>query len=164
MNLFLWLCSVILGVSFCFLLYLSVIFLRFSLLTSLLPVFPRFLSTSVPLSLFCRPHWFFRELMWAQIFSAGPSLMFMLVIRWSSVSSSRAWPSISCSRNASATSLQPGTRAHGDTETRLKKRNVTACLNSYCKTTYCPFKDELWAETTALVVGQRASNKQHEQI
>lgn len=50
------------------------------------------------------------------------------------------------------------------TRRRLKKRNVTACLNSYCKTTYCPFKDELWAETTALVVGQRASNKQHEQI
>lgn len=53
---------------------------------------------------------------------------------------------------------------HTETRRRLKKRNVTACLNSYCKTTYCPFKDELWSETTALAVGQRASNKQHEQI
>lgn len=53
-------------------------------------------------------HWFFRELMWAQIFRAGPSLMLRLVMRWSSVSSSSAWPSISCERKASATSPQPG--------------------------------------------------------
>lgn len=72
-------------------------------------------SSPLFVTLFCRlrlvlgvpPHGFFSVLMWAQIFRAGPSLMFMLVIRWSSVRSSRAWPSISCSRNASATSPQP---------------------------------------------------------
>lgn len=43
-----------------------------------------------------------RELILAQIFNAGPSLMFMAVMRWSSLSNSRAWPSISCERNSSA--------------------------------------------------------------
>ncbi len=50
----------------------------------------------------------FRELMWAQSFSAGPSLRFMVLTRWSSVRSSRACPSISWERNSSATSGPPG--------------------------------------------------------
>lgn len=86
---------------------------------------PPFLTSSLFVTLFCRPwcqllfpncpvfsHWFFSALMWAQILRAGPSLMFMLVMRWSSVSSSSAWPSISCTRNASATSLQPEHKQH----------------------------------------------------
>lgn len=46
-------------------------------------------------------------LMEAQILSAGPSLMFMVEMRWSSRSSSRAWPSISWERNWAASSSQP---------------------------------------------------------
>ena len=56
-----------------------------------------------PLSASCR-----RVLMRAQILRAGPSLMLMAVIRWSSFSSSRACPSISCCRNSSAYSPHPG--------------------------------------------------------
>lgn len=40
-----------------------------------------------------------RLLMEAQILSAGPSLMFMVEMRWSSRSSRSACPSISCDRN-----------------------------------------------------------------
>lgn len=46
-------------------------------------------------------------LIWAKILSAGPSLMFMVPMRWSSFSSSRACPSISWERNSSAISRQP---------------------------------------------------------
>lgn len=45
--------------------------------------------------------------MWAQIFRAGPSLMFMVDMRCSSFSSSRACPSISCDRKWGACSSQP---------------------------------------------------------
>lgn len=48
-----------------------------------------------------------RLLIEAQIFRAGPSLMFMVEIRWSSLSSNRACPSISCDRNWVASSSQP---------------------------------------------------------
>lgn len=111
-HLFLWLFSVILGVSFLFLTSLTSSHVFIACFPSR-PCFLIFFFFSV-----FRCHWFFRELMWAQILSAGPSLMFMLVIRWSSVSSSRAWPSISCSRKASATSLQPETQPHKDTARR----------------------------------------------
>lgn len=85
-------------------------------------IFPIILGVSLCSSVFSCSHWFFRELMWAQILSAGPSLMFMLVMRWSSVSSSRACPSISCSRKASATSLQPvGGRGSGCQRSEQKK-------------------------------------------
>lgn len=47
-------------------------------------------------------------LIWAKIFSAGPSLMFMVLMRWSSFRRSRAWPSISWERNSSAISWHPG--------------------------------------------------------
>lgn len=50
----------------------------------------------------------FKELMCAQSFSAGPSLRFMVLTRWSSVRSSRACPSISWERNSWATSWPPG--------------------------------------------------------
>lgn len=49
-------------------------------------------------------------LMWAKIFSAGPSLMFMVLMRWSSLRSIKAWPSISWERNSSAISWQPGAK------------------------------------------------------
>lgn len=54
-----------------------------------------------------RWHQSLRLLMWAQILSAGPSLMFMVDMRCSSFSSSRACPSISWQRNSSAISRQP---------------------------------------------------------
>ena len=44
----------------------------------------------------------------AQILSAGPSLMFMVVMRWSSFSSIKAWPSISWRLNSSAYTQHPG--------------------------------------------------------
>lgn len=57
----------------------------------------------------------FSMLIWAKILSAGPSLMFMVPIRWSSFSSSRACPSISWERNSSAISRQPApTARRGD--------------------------------------------------
>lgn len=43
----------------------------------------------------------------AQIFRAGPSLIFIALIRWSSFSKRRACPSISCALNSSAISWQP---------------------------------------------------------
>ena len=46
--------------------------------------------------------------MYEQIFSAGPSLTPSVVMRWSSVSSVSAGPSISCRRNWSAYIVQPG--------------------------------------------------------
>lgn len=49
----------------------------------------------------------------AQILRAGPSLMFMVEMRWSSRSSRRAWPSISCDRNWAANSSQPEQKAGG---------------------------------------------------
>lgn len=52
----------------------------------------------------------FRELMHAQSLSAGPSLRFMALIKWSSVRSSRACPSISWERNTSATPSPPAQR------------------------------------------------------
>ena len=139
------------------------IFLRFSLLTSLLPVFPRFLSD-------------FRS----SVFVLSPSL----VLQGVDVSADlQRRPQFDVhaghqvvlgqqQQSLAVDLLQPERLRHvtaawnTNTETRrwLKKRNVTASLNSYCKTTYCPFKDELWAETTVLVVSQRASNKQHKQI
>ena len=74
-----------------------------------------------------------RLLMWAQILSAGPSLMFMVDMRCSSFSSSRAWPSISCDRNWEAISSQPAERRKRDVnrernvgtedETKVKKNN-----------------------------------------
>lgn len=93
------------------------------------PPLPLFLSLPSSCCLFLFFHWFFSALIWAQIFSAGPSLMFMLVIRWSSVSSSRAWPSISCSLKASATSLQPAmkrreTKVWGQEDNQVKKHNT----------------------------------------
>lgn len=48
-----------------------------------------------------------RLLMEAQILRAGPSLIFMVDMRWSSRRSSRACPSISCERNCAASSSQP---------------------------------------------------------
>lgn len=58
-----------------------------------------------------------RLLMEAQILSAGPSLMFMVEMRWSSRSSRSACPSISCDRNWAASSSQPG-----ETEKTMKRR------------------------------------------
>lgn len=43
-----------------------------------------------------------KALILAHILRAGPSLMFMAVIKWSSLSRSNAWPSISWERNSSA--------------------------------------------------------------
>lgn len=43
----------------------------------------------------------------AQILRAGPSLIFMVEMRWSSRRSMRACPSISCDRNWAASSSQP---------------------------------------------------------
>lgn len=57
--------------------------------------------------------------MWAQILRAGPSLMFMVDIRCSSFSSSRACPSISCDRNWEASSSQPANR-----RTKIKEKAV----------------------------------------
>lgn len=69
-------------------------------------------------------HWHqsLRLLMWAQILRAGPSLMFMVDMRCSSFSSSRACPSISCDRNWEASSSQP---------TRTK-RNLEGEENKNC--------------------------------
>lgn len=74
-------------------------------------------------------HWHqsLRLLMWAQILRAGPSLMFMVDMRCSSFSSSRAWPSISCDRNWEASSSQPAKRninrkKHGEEATKSKIR------------------------------------------
>jgi len=50
----------------------------------------------------------FRELTREQILSAGPSLTFIVIMRWSSFSNINAEPSISCCRNSSAYMLQPG--------------------------------------------------------
>lgn len=47
----------------------------------------------------------------AKILSAGPSLMFMVLIRWSSFNRSKACPSISWDRNSSAISWQPAQTA-----------------------------------------------------
>lgn len=47
----------------------------------------------------------------AKILSAGPSLMFMVLMRWSSFKRSKACPSISWDRNSSAISWQPAQRA-----------------------------------------------------
>lgn len=44
----------------------------------------------------------------AQILRAGPNLIFMVEIRWSSRRSSNACPSISCDRKWAASSSQPG--------------------------------------------------------
>lgn len=160
MNLFLWLCSVILGVSFCFLLSLRDLPPFFS------PHFFIACLSSFPLD--------FRS----SVFVLSPSL----VLQGVDVSADlQRRPQFDVhaghqvvlgqqQQSLAVDLLQPERLRHvtaawnTSTRRRLKKRNVTACLNSYCKTTYCPFKDELWSETTALAVGQRASNKQHEQI
>lgn len=52
--------------------------------------------------------------MWAQILRAGPSLMFMVDMRCSSFSRSRACPSISWERNWEASSSQPETKKKTD--------------------------------------------------
>ena len=59
-------------------------------------------------------HQSLRLLMWAQILRAGPNLMFIVDIRCSSFSKSKACPSISCDRNWEASSSQPE-----------KKRNIS---------------------------------------
>lgn len=71
-------------------------------------------------------HWHqsFRLLMWAQILSAGPSLMFMVDMRCSSFRSSRACPSISCDRNWVAKSSQPAQQRKGNGS--IKKSKVRA--------------------------------------
>ena len=51
-----------------------------------------------------------REVIFAHIFKAGPSFIFMADIKWSSFSNISAWPSISCDLNSSAYGLQPGNK------------------------------------------------------
>lgn len=68
-------------------------------------------------------------LIWAKILRAGPSLMFMVPMRWSSFSSSRACPSISWERNSSAISRQPAT-------THDRESTYTTALHGLVMTGY----------------------------
>lgn len=72
---------------------------------------------------------FFSTLIWAKILSAGPSLMFMVPMRWSSFSSSSAWPSISWQRNSSAISKQPAAKhGHPSCDSGENSRQVPASV------------------------------------
>lgn len=87
-----------------------------------------------------------RVLMEAQILRAGPSLMFIVDMRWSSRRSSRACPSISCDRNWAASSSQPE-----DNKTRIQD---TGTLHKYKMTSrqtadHQPWSDEMNLQTSS---------------
>lgn len=82
----------------------------------------------------------------AQILSAGPSLIFMVEIRWSSRKSSRACPSISCDRKWAASSSQP---EHREVQSACKTTKVAYDLKINCDPARLPWSEEINLQTSS---------------
>ena len=97
-------------------------------------------------------HESFSELMCAWSLSAGPSLRFMALTRWSSVRSSRACPSISCERNSLATSFPPAEKEDAKRPTSKSKVRLLFRTFNWCIAgDYSASLNAAWSDVTNLL-------------